>query len=187
MAISKATDGLFSPAKRRDGACFQAAEREALNEEVLTLYDQFRRPLQRYLGSLGLSALDTEEALQETFLALLRHLRQGKPRHNLRAWLFRVAHNQGLKFANRAERVTGEKAEPRDCEPNPEQLCYEAQRQSRLASVVGSLSDADRECLALRVEGLRYREIADVLGISLGSVAVSLKRSLGKLAQVYGR
>jgi RNA polymerase sigma-70 factor (ECF subfamily) len=42
-------------------------------------------------------------------------------------------------------------------------------------------------CPHLRAEGLRYREIADALGVSLGSVAQSLARSLEKLQRVDGR
>ena len=60
------------------------------------------------------------------------------------------------------------------------------QRQSRLRSVVAALSEQDRCCLHLRAEGLRYREIAEVLGISLGSVAASLGRSLERLMRADG-
>jgi len=49
------------------------------------------------------------------------------------------------------------------------------------------LPEEDRRCLVLRAEGLRYREIASVLEISLGSVALSLERSLTRLARVVQR
>src|SRR5262245_26148040 len=68
-----------------------------LEQEVVGLFDEFRGPLLRYLLSLGLPVHDGEEIIQETFLALFRHLRAGKDRRNLRGWLFRVAHNLGLK------------------------------------------------------------------------------------------
>jgi RNA polymerase sigma-70 factor (ECF subfamily) len=69
-----------------------------------------------------------------------------------------------------------------DPHPNPEDQIAFRQRQDRLRSVVDALPEADRECLFLRAEGLRYREIADVLGISLGGVANSLAKSLGRLS-----
>ena len=68
-----------------------------LEQEVVALFDEFRNPLLRYLVSLGLPVQDGEEIIQETFLALFQHLRAGKDRRNLRGWLFRVAHNQGLR------------------------------------------------------------------------------------------
>jgi RNA polymerase sigma-70 factor (ECF subfamily) len=44
-----------------------------------------------------LGAQDGEEIIQEVFLALFQHLLRGKPRHNLRAWVFQVAYNLALK------------------------------------------------------------------------------------------
>jgi RNA polymerase sigma-70 factor (ECF subfamily) len=62
----------------------------------------------------------------------------------------------------------------------------------RLRTVLRALPEQDRCCLALRAEGLRYREIAATLGISLGSVSLSLTRSLARLGSAekglrYGR
>ncbi len=50
-----------------------------------------------------------------------------------------------------------------------------------------ALPEQDRACLALRAEGIRYREIAEILGVSLGTVALSLERSLAKLSRVQER
>jgi RNA polymerase sigma-70 factor (ECF subfamily) len=73
-----------------------------------------------------------------------------------------------------------------DRNPNPEEQLRSRQRQARLLAVVGALPEQDQSCLWLRAEGLRYREIAQVLGISLGSVAASLARSLAKLGRADG-
>src|SRR5579872_5434444 len=79
----------------------RGARAGALEEEVTGLFDQLRRPLFRYLLSLGLTAQDGEEIVQEVFLALFRHLKSGKPRDNLRGWIFKVGHNQALKLRQR--------------------------------------------------------------------------------------
>ena len=50
-----------------------------------------------------------------------------------------------------------------------------------LLAVVQALPEQDRRCLYLRAEGLRYRDITEVLGMSLGAVAQSLARSLERL------
>ncbi len=159
----------------------------ALEEEVTGLFDQFREPLLRYLLSFGLTPQDGEEVIQEVFLSLFQHLRQDKPRTNLRGWIFRVAHNLGLKrcYANRQDATT-EIAEL-DPGPNPEEQALSRQRQKRLLAVVRALPEQDRRCLYLRAEGLRYREITEVLGISLGAVALSLERSLTRLNTAYDR
>jgi RNA polymerase sigma-70 factor (ECF subfamily) len=46
-----------------------------------------------------------------------------------------------------------------------------------------TLPEQSRCCLYLRAEGLRYREIAEILDMSLGSVANCLERSLARIAR----
>jgi RNA polymerase sigma-70 factor (ECF subfamily) len=67
--------------------------------------------------------------------------------------------------------------------PDPEQALADRQRWQRWRVVVRALPERDRRCLALRAEGFRYREIARVLGVSLGSVAKSMSRAIARLAQ----
>ncbi len=166
----------------------------AQESEVVELFDELRDRLMRYLLALGLSAHDGEEIIQESFLLLFQHLQRGKSRENLRGWIFRVARNLALKqrAANRLKvlrTVQFEDTVPKqhpDPGLNPEEHLQSKQRQTRLLAVVKALSEQDQTCLYLRAEGLRYREIAQTLGISLGSVAASLARSLARLGRVDG-
>jgi RNA polymerase sigma-70 factor (ECF subfamily) len=156
-----------------------------LEAEVTALFEEWRAPVMRYLLNLGLRPQDGEEIVQEVFLALFRHLRAGKPRDNIRGWVFRVAHNLGLKRRySKGGLHDSEPTEQRsDPAPNPEEAFAAAQRQRKLLAVVNALPEQDRSCLHLRAEGLRYREISEVLGMSLGAVALSLSRSLAKLTR----
>jgi RNA polymerase sigma-70 factor, ECF subfamily len=160
-----------------------------LEEEVVSLFEQLRAPIFRYLLSFRIPVADAEEVLQEVFLALFQHLRQGKSRSNLRGWVFRVAHNSALKCRLRARRhcdrfgSLSEYCAKLDPEPGPEEMLIMGQRRRRLLAVVRALPEQDQCCLSLRAEGLRYREIAEVLGISLGSVAASLEKSLARLTR----
>lgn len=167
-----------------------------LEEEVVSLFDQLQDRLLRYLLSVGLAAPDGEEIVQEVFLALFQHLQRGKPRHNLRAWVFQVAHNLALKQHNLARRSRQNLAEcdgipPEnflvDREPNPEDQLARNQRRVRLLRVWQALPEPDRRCLALRAEGLTYREIAQVLDMSLGAISISLTRSLARFARADER
>jgi RNA polymerase sigma-70 factor (ECF subfamily) len=161
----------------------------AVEEEVCALFAELRAPLIRYLYSLGVPAGEGEDIVQEVFLQLFRHLSAGKPRDNLRGWIFRVGHNQALKWRQRNERASGDPAgiELADPGPNPEERLAAQGRRMRLLAVVRALPERDRNCLFLRAEGLRYREIAAALDMSLGAVALSLSRSLGKLTRMDQR
>jgi RNA polymerase sigma-70 factor, ECF subfamily len=155
-----------------------------LEQEVTRLFDQLRNPLLRYLLAFGSSPQDGEEVIQEVFVALFKHLLRGKSRQNLRGWIFRVAHNLALKQRLRQTReVDCVAPEHLDPTPNPEERAAARQRHEHLASVLRALPEQDRCCLVLRAEGLRYREISQVLGISLGSVSNSLGRSLARFTR----
>jgi RNA polymerase sigma-70 factor (ECF subfamily) len=167
-----------------------------LEEEVVALFDQMQDRLLRYLLSTGVPVQDGEEIVQEVFLALFQHLQRGKSRRNLRAWVFQVAHNLSVKHyvARRRDRrnlVDPGEAPAEDSfidrTPNPEDQLAGTQRQAHLQSVLRALPEHDRRCLSLRAEGLTYREIGQVLDMSLGAVALSLGRSLARFARAEKR
>ena len=171
-----------------------AHECAAIAADVLDLFDALQGGLLRYTMSLGLTRHDAEDVLQESFLALFRHLEEGRSRSNLRGWLFRVAHHLSLKRRLATQRQMRTQDDGVDVEercadpaPNPEDVVLFTERQDRLRAVVSALPETDRWCLTLRAEGLRLREIAAVVGISLGSVAASLTRSLARLARSEAR
>ena len=190
---SRLTDAAALPVLRATSAIDPPRDAGGLEEEVVALFEQLRNPLLRYLLSFGLAVPDGEEVIQEVFLALFQHLHRGKSRENLRGWLFRVAHNLGLKRRQRTLRDldthaaagTGEMAI--DPDPNPEQTLVNDQSQQLLLAVVHALPEQDRRCLFLRAEGLRYREIAEVLDMSVGAVSLSLSRSLARVARAAER
>ncbi len=167
--------------------------RQHPEEETTELFSQWRGALLRYLATFGLTAHDREEIVQEVFLALFSHLQQDKARTNLRGWLFRVAHNLALKLRIAEIKTNGLAAGAAALENlphpalNPEEELASSQRLRRLSSILHALPEQDRRCLYLRAEGLRYREIAEVLGMSLGSVSESLARSLARFARADQR
>lgn len=184
--------GLNSPFSHSVDLTSFASGRERqspLEEEVVALFDQFRGRLLRYLLALGLNLQDGEEVIQEVFLALFQHLRRGKSRRNLRGWIFRVAHNLGLKQVLRSRgsaECLAESLAVADPSPSAEEKMMTDERRERLRAVYRALPGQDRWCLHLRAEGLRYREIANVLGMSLGAVSISIGRSLARLSRVDG-
>jgi RNA polymerase sigma-70 factor (ECF subfamily) len=159
-----------------------------IERDVLALFDAFRDPLLRYVCGFGISVGDGEDVIQDVFVALFKHLQQNGSRANLQGWLFRVAHNQALKrrVRQRRERDYVDVAQAAahalsDTRHDPEQQLAEQRRRRRLLSVLSVLPERDRHCVYLRGQGLRYREIAHVLGISLGAVAKIVARTIARL------
>jgi RNA polymerase sigma-70 factor (ECF subfamily) len=147
----------------------------------------------RYVASFGLGAEETEDIVQEVFLALFRHIRLGRDQSNLAGWLFRVAHNLALKrrktIRRRWARDSGDEAllaRHVDPAPNPEARLAQSERRRRLRSVVDALPERERRCVFLRAEGLSYRDIGSALHLSLGAVAKSLARAMTRLVNADG-
>lgn len=162
------------------------AQADEVREAVLRLFDTHRDGVARYVRSVGVAREDCEDVVQEVFLALFHHLARGRPRTNLRGWIFRVAHNLALRHRARElrrQRVGSfiARRSAVDSTPTPEERYVSHQLRTRLLTVANALPDRDRRCLQLRAEGLRYREIAHVLGVSLGTVANTMARALVRL------
>src|SRR5271167_1579677 len=151
--------------------------------EATALYRELRKPLLRYLAGLGLSS----EVVQDAFLSMHKHLAAGGSQENIRSWLFRVAHNRARNCQKSYARRLGGPLDPVfdliSHEATPEQAVLAKEKFHRLDKAIRSLAAPERECLMLRAEGLRYREIGEVLGIPTSTVADTVERAIKKLAE----
>lgn len=166
----------------------------AIEQKAVQLFDETRVPLLRYLSGFPLSLHDSEDVIQEVFLDLFQQWLRGRSVRKPRAWLFRAAHHLALKKKIRS-RNENEKdwslaaVEESAVDPalNPEDQLALNRTQTLLESIVRALPEQHRCCLHLRAEGLRYREIAEILGVSLGKVSLSLQRSLALITRATQR
>jgi RNA polymerase sigma-70 factor, ECF subfamily len=159
-------------------------------DQTLRLFDEHHAALRRYLRALGVAPDAADDIVQETFLSLFRHLCLDRPQHNLKAWLFQVAYRLALK--HRYRKVSQSSRENAidlnlsealiDPARDPEMTLCERERSRRLRSVVNALPARARQCLLLRAEGVRYRDIARILRISLGGVAKQLALAIERLS-----
>lgn len=159
-----------------------------LQDQVAQLFVDTREDVYRYLLTLGVHPPKAQEAVQEVFLRLYTSLKKGEKIESLRGWVFRVAHNYGLKV--RARQASEERFDPaleaRLASPsdNAERELLDREKMVRLNRAVEGLSEQQKRCLFLRMEGLRYPEIASSLGISASAVGEFLRRALLRLKKV---
>jgi len=159
-----------------------------LQDQVAELFVDLRDDVYRYLLTLGLYPPQAQEATQEVFLRLYVTLRRNVEILNPRAWIFRVAHNYGLKV--RARENSALTYDPqietrlRDPGASPEMSLIERERAVRFNRAIENLSEQQRRCLFLRLEGLRYPEIAATLGISASTVGEFIRRAIARLKKV---
>jgi RNA polymerase sigma-70 factor (ECF subfamily) len=163
--------------------------------DVERLFRLYHDPLVRYL-TRRLGDRDwAEEVAQETFLRALRQ----ESIASERAWLFAVATNLVRDEARRDARrrrhlelLVQEERAREEAEPaEGAQLAsleaeQERAREAALARrAVDALAERDRLALLMREEGLDYGEIAEALGLSVGSIGTTLSRARRRLAEAY--
>lgn len=160
-----------------------------IRQQTIELYDDLRPSLYAYLSCLGLSADQAQDVIQETFLRLVRHRFQQSGEDNLRAWIFRVAHNLSIDFHrfqrrwywNSDNQPRGPLNQQIDPRPSPEQRVILKEHRKRIEDAFAQLTPKQRQCVVLRAEGFRYREIALILRISVQRVGELMKRSIDLL------
>jgi RNA polymerase sigma-70 factor (ECF subfamily) len=190
--ITTARDAL---AVRLASAAAEAAagERaEELERLVTQLFEELGRPVLRYIRGFVRDGTIARDLTQEAFVRLCTELRAGRSVNDARAWLFRVAHNLAIDEQRRVRvRETHESAiDPDDVlfalsdpSPSAESQLLRRERHGWLRGALQQLSAQERRCLFLRAQGLRYREIADVLDIRIPTVVTFLTRAIHKLSK----
>ena len=169
----------------------QYSDAASLRHVVLEHYDREHLPLRRYLAFLGLDGDMSQEIVQDTFLKLHQHLLAGGDGTQLRAWLYRVAHNlaRNVQLSAVRRRSGSLSDDPRSGEIKADSASAEdeliaRERLSRMRSALAQLNPAQKECLVLRSQGLKYREIAEVLNLAVSTVAENIQRGLANLKGV---
>ena len=152
-----------------------------LVDDLFTSWGPF---LVRYAFRITRSSTLADDLVQEAFLALYRDLRCGKHIENPRSWTLGAVRNQMRKHARywhrHSEDLVG--ADALDLiAAEPRWPDVSAIEEGSDAIPTGVLTAREQEVIRLRLQSLKYREIATLLGISDKSVCTLLARALRKM------
>jgi RNA polymerase sigma-70 factor (ECF subfamily) len=155
--------------------------------------------LRRYLGDSSLA----EDVFQNTFLQLYLKSGQYEPGRPVRPWLYTIATHQAIDALRRNARhqvlsLEQKREDSTDGElrslldtlesrgPAPLDNLSAQERKERVRAGVERLPDFLREVVILAYyQGLKYREIADILQIPVGTVKSRLHAALNKLHEAW--
>lgn len=160
-------------------------------ERLEALLAEHGAALWRLAGGYTRDRRDREDLYQEIVLALWLALARFRGECSERTFVFRVAHNRGLTHRERRRRARWEPLADDDwlpgSAPSPLAAAEASEAHRRLAEAVRRLPASQRQVLMLSLEGLPQREIAAILGIGEGNVAVRLHRARERLAALLER
>jgi RNA polymerase sigma-70 factor (ECF subfamily) len=158
-------------------ARFAAGRRDALDE----LFGRYRLLAYRVAYRLLGNEADALDAVQEGFVKVLTHLDGFEGRSSFKTWLLRVVSNAALDLGRqrgRREVLSLERVRDGDQSParpfsgdDPTKRLERADLRHLLNQALATLPEAQRHTFVLHADGeLNYREVAEVLGISIGTV-----------------
>jgi RNA polymerase sigma-70 factor (ECF subfamily) len=169
-------------------ARFAHGERDALDE----LFRRYRSAAYRVAFRLLGREADALDAVQESFIKALLHLHNFQGRSSFKTWLLRVVSNASLDLGRqrgRREALSLDAVASTEPEVGP-LVTYDRpalgiereELRDLLQEALATLPDAQRKTFVLHVDGeLNYREVAEVLGISIGTVMSRLFYARQKL------
>jgi RNA polymerase sigma-70 factor, ECF subfamily len=160
--------------------------------------EAFRFLVEKYKTRAFYSALtftkNQEDALdisQDAFYRAYRSIKRFDSSKNFYTWFYKILKNLCINHLHRAERIVHLHDPALDDDPftliqndekNPEEILEENERSKILWAAINRLKDSDRDIIMLKeFEDMSYQEIADTLGIPLGSVMSRLYYARKKL------
>jgi len=163
----------------------KANEDAAYDELVRTYNASIFHVAYRMLGDTA----EASDVVQEIFIKVFRNIGSFKGEAALKTWIFRIALSEILnrlrwwKSRHRSSTVSlddsqnGQEHYVPDSGPSPEEMLASKERDMAIQEALVKLSSEHRSIIVLRdIEGFSYTEIADILGISMGTVKSRLAR-----------
>ena len=157
---------------------------------VLAALAQFEGPLVRYAARLVGDVERGREVVQDTFLRLCER-KPAELNGDLACWLFTVCRRRSLDVRKKESRVTTgtiEAMESRaDPAAGPHELVDQRQQGSAVQAALAELPEREQEIVRLKFEaGLSYKQIAEVLELSVSNVGFLLHTAIGKIRNRLG-
>lgn len=166
--------------------------------KLAVLFERHHRALFRYFVSMNRDRDLSEDLVQDVFFRMLRYRVSYDPEKPFTAWMYQIARNASLDQAKKnpargcrgqvvgIEEFTGQQPEPASPAPGPEERAARGQNLALLRRALDRLPEDKREILVLsRFQGMKYEDIAAVLGCEPGAIKVRVYRAMRALERIY--
>ena len=154
------------------------------------LYEEFYPALCTYVAKLTHENVGVEDIVQECMIGLWDSSLQFPNVKSLAGWLYKAVYNRALNMIrdrDNARRLLGNyTSEISYTEEMAIDLAIEESVIAKLRSVLSELSDQQRQVMNLSLEGLKVREIAQLLEVSENTVKMQKKRAYAYLRERMG-
>ena len=171
--------------KREAGDARMDDEPLTTAEWVHAALERYERPLMRYAARITGNIELARDVVQDTFLRLCE-AEQANVDGHLAAWLYTVCRNRAFDVRRTEERVDslqdGQMESVRSECPEPSTLAARNEAYALALDALSTLPENQQEAVRLKFQDdMTYREISQVMGVSLGTVSYLITTALGAL------
>lgn len=155
-------------------------------DEIL---EKYAPAIRRVAASYTPPGATREDLEQDIALAVIKAAKAFRGEASMSTYIYRIAHNCGIDAIKRRKTTNVEFDDGRHhiAGAGPEAATLENERREQLAAAIRALPISIRQPLVLRLEGLSYNEIAEVLDLTTSNVGVRLHRASAELKRKIGR
>lgn len=154
-------------------------------EALASLYEKTSSAVYGFALSISKNRADAEEIMQDTFLAVDANADRYQPVGSPMAWILTITRNLAYQRLRRAKRETAAEDIPEEADHAI--LSEETENKMILEAALKTLGEEERQIVMLHaVSGLKHREIAALLGLSLPTTLSRYHRALAKLQKQLG-
>lgn len=150
------------------------------------LLREYQRPLYNHIRNIVLNHDDTDDVLQNTFIKVFRYLKDFKGDSKLFSWMYRIATNEAITFINQKAKkngITSEALQTRLVDNLKADVYFDGNEiQIKLQKAVASLPEKQQLVFKMKYyEELKYEEISEILGTSVGALKASYHHAVKKI------
>lgn len=159
--------------------------RNGVGEMLGELFERYQVPLFNFYYRLTSDRSLSEDLVQEVFFRILKYRHSYRPETAFRAWMYQIARNTRIDYLRRRRPETSLELE---LEPSvtPIDTAQEKQEATLLHRALLELGEDKREVLMLsRFQGLKYEQIAELMGCEVNTVKVRVHRALRELRERF--
>ncbi len=153
------------------------------------LFERHHAALYRFCLRLTGNRAESEDLVQDVFMKMLKHKDSFKHDQAFTPWMYRIAHNVAVDHLRRSSRAAQpeEDLDTRPSElPGSEERVAEHEQVSLVRRALLALPPDRREVLLMsRYEMKSYEEVAEALGVSVGTVKTRVHRAVRQLRELY--
>ena len=147
------------------------------------IYEAFSDKIFRLCKSYTNDDEWAKDLMQDTFMQVYLNIRKFRNDSSVGTWVYRIASNicmRQIERASKSKNITASLPEPNSGGPTEE-----PDRHEQLYACISQLEKTDRLIITMVLDGLSYKDIAEILGVSEGNLRVKIHRIKKSLTEKF--